>query len=110
VLTPRFRFFPNYEWGAVMIARNRATAWSRVALSVLAMVAGGGGSVAVAAGTSRAPNIVLIMADDLGWGDVSFNGRTEWSTPSLDGLARQGRVLKRCYTAAVVCAPAGRLS
>ncbi len=56
-------------------------------------------------GMSRAPNIVLIMADDLGWGDVGFNGRTEWSTPNLDGLARQGRVLKRCYTAAVVCAP-----
>ena len=53
----------------------------------------------------RVPNIVLIMADDLGWGDVGFNGRTEWSTPNLDGMARQGRVLKRCYTAAVVCAP-----
>jgi arylsulfatase A-like enzyme len=74
-------------------------------MSVLAIVAGGGGSVAVAAEHSRVPNIVLIVADDLGWGDVGFNGRTEWSTPHLDGLARQGRVLKRCYTAAVVCAP-----
>ena len=45
------------------------------------------------------------MADDLGWGDVGFNGRSEWATPNLDGLARQGRVLERCYTAAVVCAP-----
>jgi arylsulfatase A len=88
-----------------MIARNQASVWSGVVLLVLAFVAGGSGSVAVAAGTSRAPNIVLIMADDLGWGDVGFNGRTEWSTPILDGLARQGRVLNRCYTAAVVCAP-----
>ncbi len=53
----------------------------------------------------RAPNIVLIVADDLGWGDVGFNGRKEWSTPDLDRLARQGRVFQRCYTAAVVCAP-----
>ncbi len=52
-----------------------------------------------------APNIVLIVADDLGWGDVGFNGRKEWSTSNLDRLARQGRVFERCYTAAVVCAP-----
>ena len=39
----------------------------------------------------RAPNIVLIVADDLGWGDVGFNGRTEWSTPNLDRLAKEGR-------------------
>ena len=52
-----------------------------------------------------APNIILIVADDLGWGDVGFNGRTEWSTPNLDRLARQGVVLKRCYAAATVCAP-----
>jgi arylsulfatase A len=88
-----------------MIASNRATSLRRVALAVLALVVGWGGSVADASGAARAPNIVLIMADDLGWGDVGFNGRTEWSTPSLDALAKQGRVLNRCYTAAVVCAP-----
>ncbi len=41
----------------------------------------------------RTPNIVLIVADDLGWGDVGFNGRKEWSTPNLDRLAKEGRVL-----------------
>lgn len=53
----------------------------------------------------RPPNVVLILADDLGWGDVGFNGRTEWATPNLDRLAGQGTVFKRWYTAAVVCAP-----
>lgn len=51
------------------------------------------------------PNIVLILADDLGWHDVSFNGRTEWTTPSLAALAARGTNLRRFYTAAVVCAP-----
>src|SRR5271157_2316101 len=59
----------------------------------------------IALGNEQPPNIVLIVADDLGWGDVGFNGRTEWSTPNLDRLAGQGVVLKRCYSAATVCAP-----
>ena len=59
----------------------------------------------IALGNEQPPDIVLIVADDLGWGDVGFNGRTEWSTPNLDRLAGQGVVLKRCYSAATVCAP-----
>ncbi|HZN57577.1 MAG TPA: sulfatase-like hydrolase/transferase [Planctomycetota bacterium] len=51
------------------------------------------------------PNIVLILADDLGWGDVAFNGRKEWGTPNLDRLAREGMVFPRWYSAATVCAP-----
>ncbi|MGI8782832.1 MAG: sulfatase-like hydrolase/transferase [Acidobacteriota bacterium] len=51
------------------------------------------------------PNILVIYGDDLGWSDVGFNGRTEWRTPNLDRLARQGTVFRRWYTAAVVCAP-----
>jgi arylsulfatase A-like enzyme len=53
----------------------------------------------------KPPNIVLILADDLGWGDVSFNGRRQWATPNLDRLAAKGIKFNRCYTAAVVCAP-----
>jgi arylsulfatase A-like enzyme len=53
----------------------------------------------------RPPNIVLIVADDLGWGDVGFNGRTEWNTPNLDRLASQGMLFRRWYVGAVVCAP-----
>jgi len=58
-----------------------------------------------AAARERPPSIVLILADDLGWGDVGFNGRREWRTPNLDRLARQGTRFTRWYTAAVVCAP-----
>lgn len=55
--------------------------------------------------TSSRPNVVLIFADDLGWGDISFNGRSAWKTPNLDRLASQGVRFERFYTGAVVCAP-----
>lgn len=54
---------------------------------------------------ARGPNIIMFYADDLGWGDIGPNGRTEWKTPNLDRFASQGTVFKRWYTGAVVCAP-----
>jgi arylsulfatase A-like enzyme len=53
----------------------------------------------------RPPNIIFMLADDLGWGDVGFNGRTDWPTPNLDRLAREGTVFRRWYAPGVVCAP-----
>jgi arylsulfatase A-like enzyme len=60
---------------------------------------------ALAPAAERRPNIILMLADDLGWGDVGPNGRTDWKTPNLDRLAREGTNFRRWYTAAVVCAP-----
>src|SRR3989440_3991237 len=54
----------------------------------------------------RKPNVIIILADDLGYADVGFDGRKEWATPNLDRLASQGTTFRRWYTAAVVCAPA----
>lgn len=51
------------------------------------------------------PNIILIMADDLGWGDVGFNGNTLVRTPMLDNMAESGLVFTRFYAAAPVCSP-----
>jgi arylsulfatase A len=86
-----------------MSAVWRRDQWVRCWLSGLAILAAG--VIAQGADGKRPPNVVLIVADDLGWGDVGFNGRTEWTTPNLDRLAKDGRVLERCYAAAVVCAP-----
>ena len=52
----------------------------------------------------RPPNIVLILADDQGWGDLSINGNENLSTPSLDNLGRQGVVFDRFYVSPV-CSP-----
>lgn len=51
------------------------------------------------------PNIILIMADDLGWGDVGFNGNTRIKTPCLDRLAAEGVVFKQFYSAAPLSSP-----
>jgi arylsulfatase A-like enzyme len=54
---------------------------------------------------SAKPNIVLIMADDLGWSDVGFNGNSVVQTPQLDAMASNGLVFDRFYAAAPVCSP-----
>lgn len=51
------------------------------------------------------PNIILLMADDLGWGDTGFNGNDRIKTPALDRLASEGIILTRFYSAAPVCSP-----
>jgi len=51
------------------------------------------------------PNIVLVMADDQGWGDTGYNGHPELKTPHLDAMAAAGLRLNRFYTAHFNCSP-----
>jgi arylsulfatase A-like enzyme len=51
------------------------------------------------------PNVLFILADDLGYGDLSCYGRPDYQTPVLDGLARQGVKLTSAYAAGPVCTP-----
>jgi arylsulfatase A-like enzyme len=53
----------------------------------------------------RRPNIIWILADDLGYGDVGFNGNTIVKTPNLDRLASQGVRLTDFYVTTPVCSP-----
>ena len=55
--------------------------------------------------TNTKPNIILVMADDQGWGDVGYNGHPFVKTPALDAMAAEGFVFKRFYAAAPVCSP-----
>jgi arylsulfatase A-like enzyme len=51
------------------------------------------------------PNIILVMADDLGYGDVGYMGNTVVKTPHLDQMASEGIQFTRFYAAAPVCSP-----
>jgi arylsulfatase A-like enzyme len=51
------------------------------------------------------PNVVLVMCDDLGWGDVGFNGNKVIRTPHLDAMSRGGLKFNRFYAQAPVCSP-----
>jgi len=53
----------------------------------------------------RRPNVLFILADDLGYGDLSCYGRPDYQTPALDRLARQGVRFTSNYAAAPVCTP-----
>ena len=54
---------------------------------------------------STKPNIVVILADDLGWMDVGYNGDEFFETPHIDQLASNGMVFNRFYPSAANCAP-----
>lgn len=51
------------------------------------------------------PNILFILADDLGWGDLSCYGRPDYKTPNLDRLAAEGTRFTHAYSASPVCTP-----
>lgn len=51
------------------------------------------------------PNFLVIVADDLGWGDLSCYGQTRWSTPHLDQLASRGTLFTQGYMPSAVCSP-----
>ena len=54
---------------------------------------------------SSRPNVVFILTDDMGYGDLGSYGATDISTPNLDRLAREGVRLTNSYSAGPVCTP-----
>lgn len=65
----------------------------------------GFGVRATDAGHHAPPNLVLIVADDLGYGDLGCYGQRAIATPRLDALAREGTRFTRFYAGSTVCAP-----
>lgn len=53
------------------------------------------------------PNIVFIMADDLGWNDLGYTGSDYHETPCIDRLASEGMIFTNAYAAAANSAPSG---
>lgn len=62
------------------------------------------GVVAASAAAAKRPNVVVLLADDAGWGDFSHSGNTQVRTPNVDSIAQRGASLDRFYVGAV-CAP-----
>jgi arylsulfatase A len=59
----------------------------------------------IAATAAEKPNVILIMADDLGYGDLSCYGATTFKTPHLDKLAAEGQRFTQGYCSASTCTP-----
>src|SRR5262249_38119842 len=63
------------------------------------------GADARAAEPARQPNIVFILADDLGWGDRDRYGNSSGQTPNIARLAKQGTLFTQFYVNGSVCSP-----
>src|ERR1700719_4496309 len=71
------------------------------ALGTAALAAGGIGGHAQPA--SRPPNIIFILADDLGYADLSCYGRRDFTTPNIDRIAARGMQFMQAYANSSVC-------
>jgi arylsulfatase A-like enzyme len=86
----------------------QTTVMGLVAIAVAAACSAGAGEAPVPApGQPRQgpPNIILIQADDLGYGDLSAYGQGTFSTPGIDRLAAEGIRFTNYYSGSTVCAP-----
>jgi arylsulfatase A-like enzyme len=77
-------------------------AWVAVILSLPGNTAYSANGVATSA---RKPNIIFILADDLGYADLGCYGQTRIKTPNIDKLASEGIRFTQCYAGSTVCAP-----
>lgn len=64
-----------------------------------------GAARSTGSGQAQQPNIVVILADDMGWGDVGYHGFKDIRTPHIDRLAKSGAWFEQGYVTASVCGP-----
>lgn len=74
-------------------------------LAILVLTVAAGPSAAQDTKTKKPPNIIIILADDLGWGDLGCYGHPSIRTPNLDRMAREGMRFTDFYATAEVCTP-----
>ncbi|MBN1422229.1 MAG: sulfatase-like hydrolase/transferase [Planctomycetes bacterium] len=84
---------------------TRRESLKRFVLLAATALAVGPRLVASPDGTGRRPNIIFILADDLGWGDLGCYGHPHIKTPRLDRLAREGTLFTQFYVNSGVCSP-----
>ncbi len=74
-------------------------------LRLVAALAAGFAIACVPERRDARPSFVVLLADDLGWGDLGFHGAPDIRTPELDRLAREGASFSDAYAASPVCSP-----
>jgi arylsulfatase A-like enzyme len=85
---------------------NRQPLWTRRKVLRHGSAAGLGAALLSPLQAAQArdrPNIVWIMADDLGYADLSFTGQRAFATPAIDRIAREGLFLRQSYSNSAVC-------
>ena len=90
-----------------MMRRTGPTMTRRIALHRFITLVVISGVCTAAARADERPNVVLVMADDQGWGQVGYMGHPylKGKTPYLDAMAESGIRFNRFYAAAPVCSP-----
>ncbi|HCX75154.1 MAG TPA: arylsulfatase, partial [Algoriphagus sp.] len=58
-----------------------------------------------ASAQSKRPNVIFILADDMGYGDLGITGQEKFQTPNIDQLAKDGILFTQHYAGSTVCAP-----
>lgn len=76
-----------------------------VSVTIFFLIAGGCVSGSEKDEISPRPNIIFILADDLGYGDLGFLGQEKFATPGIDRLAEEGTLFTQHYSGSTVCAP-----
>src|SRR5687768_13819470 len=79
--------------------------WRLVMIGKIAGLLFVGASLCNPLGAAEKPNVLVILSDDLGYGDLSCFGHPKIRTPNLDRLAGEGLRLTACYASSPVCSP-----
>jgi arylsulfatase A-like enzyme len=81
------------------------TTKARIILAGVALLSALGGNQCATGQAPRRPNVVIILADDLGYGDLSIHGSRDVATPHIDSIAREGVRCTSGYVSAPYCSP-----
>jgi arylsulfatase A-like enzyme len=99
----------SFQNDVTMDLRRRSTEWPGAIVAFIALsvsfVSDFASGAANQPSASAKPNIVFILADDLGYGDLGCYGQTKIKTPNIDRLASQGMRFTDFYAGSTVCAP-----
>jgi arylsulfatase A-like enzyme len=103
MLSPRLAGFLNTAMPRPLT--NKVTRREFVSTALAATAIAAASPDGFAQSTRRRPNVLFILADDLGYGDLSCYGRPDYQTPNLDRLATEGVRFANAYSASPLCTP-----